>query len=361
MSGEEDDSDKQYEASQKKLDDARQKGDFARSADLTTAAGYGGFLLAAVALGGTSLLGAGTVLASLLEQAAGLSGQIFSGIGPDPALAGMALQLGARLAPWFALPAGLALLSIIAQRGFVFAPSKLEPKLSRISVISNFGQKFGRTGLFEFAKSLVKLIIYSAVLGIYLQFQMPRIIASLYLTPAMVTVELLRLCLGLFGLVLVVAFALGGIDMVFQIGEHQRKNRMSRKELMDEMKQSEGDPAMKQQRRQRAIDIAMNQMLSDVPRADVIIVNPTHYAVALEWDRASGRAPVCIAKGVDEIAARIREIAVENAIPIHSDPPTARALHAGVEIGEEIGRDHYAAVAAAIRFAEAMRQKARAR
>ena len=104
----------------------------------------------------------------------------------------------------------------------------------------------------------------------------------------------------------------------------------------------------------------MKQMLADVAKADVIIVNPTHYAVALEWKRGSGKAPVCLAKGVDEVAARIRERAKEHKIPIWSDPPCARAIHATVEIGQEIKREHFAAVAAAIRFGEQMRQKAKA-
>ena len=99
-------------------------------------------------------------------------------------------------------------------------------------------------------------------------------------------------------------------------------------------------------------------MMADVPTASVVIVNPTHYAVALKWGGGAGTAPVCVAKGVDEIAARIRDVAAGHAVPIHADPPTARALHATVDIGEEIAPDHYQAVAAAIRFAQAMRQKA---
>ena len=131
---------------------------------------------------------------------------------------------------------------------------------------------------------------------------------------------------------------------------------MSRKELTDETKNSEGDPHMKQQRRQKGVSIAMNQMLADVPEADVIIVNPTHYAVALKWDRLSPGAPVCVAKGVDLVAARIRERATEAGVPIHSDPPTARALHATLEIGQQVPHDHYKAVAAAIRFADRIRK-----
>jgi flagellar biosynthetic protein FlhB len=354
----EDDSDKQYEPTQKKRDDARAKGDIPRSQDLTAAAGYGGILLAAMAFGPASLLGLGETLALLLEDADGFAASLFGGasapFGGD--LIGAVIWW---LVPWFGVPALAAILTIIAQRGLVFAPSKLELKLSRISPLAALGNKFGRSGLFEFAKSTTKLTIYSVILGIYLSQQLPRIIGSLQLTPALVTVELLRLTVGLMFIVLVVAASLGVIDTVWQHVEHTRKIRMSRQELMDEMKSSDGDPAMKQQRRQKAVSIAMNRMLADVPQADVVIVNPTHYAVALKWDRSSRGAPVCLAKGVDEVAARIREIAQEHAVPIHSDPPTARALFADTEIGAQIGHDHYRAVAAAIRFAENMRRRAR--
>ena len=149
------------------------------------------------------------------------------------------------------------------------------------------------------------------------------------------------------------------VDYLWQHAEHLRKNRMSRKELQDETKDAEGDPHVKQQRRQRAQDIASNQMMADVPKADVVIVNPTHFAVALKWSRATGTAPVCVAKGVDEVAAAIRSKAGNAGVPIHSDPPTARALHATVEIGQEIAEEYYRPVAAAIRFAEAMRKRAK--
>lgn len=136
---------------------------------------------------------------------------------------------------------------------------------------------------------------------------------------------------------------------------------MSRKELMDESKETEGDPHIRQQRRQKGYDIATNRMLSEVPNADVVIVNPEHFAVALKWERASGRAPICIAKGQDEVALRIRRAAAETGVPIRRDPPTARAIYASVDIGREIHSEHYRPVAAAIRFAEAMRARARER
>lgn len=352
-----DESDKQYEPTQKRLDDARKKGEVPRSADLTTAAGYGGFLLAAMVFGPMTIVGLGTMLSGLLSQASALSADVFAASGA-PLTGGLLVGVGAAMLPWFGIPAVFALLSVIAQRGLVFAPTKLEPKLSKISPIQSFKNKFGRNGWFEFAKSFAKLTLYSVVLGFYLATQMERIIGTLTLDPGQIAAELAGLTLGLMFIVLLIALALGVLDFVWQKAEHIRKNRMSRKELTDETKEAEGDPHMKQQRRQKGMSIAMNKMLVDVETANVVIVNPTHYAVALKWDRSGPQAPICVAKGVDEIAARIREIAAEHAVPIRSDPPTARALHATVNLGEEIPPDHYRAVAAAIRFAEAVRQKA---
>jgi flagellar biosynthetic protein FlhB len=171
----------------------------------------------------------------------------------------------------------------------------------------------------------------------------------------------MELSVSFLGLVLLIAVVIGGVDLLWQRAQFVHRNRMSHQDLIDEFKQSEGDPHMKAQRRQRGEEIAANRMLLDVPRSDVIVVNPQHYAVALRWDRAAGTAPVCVAKGVDVLAARIRERAAEAGIPIHRDPPTARALFATVDIGQEIRPEHYRAVAAAIRFAEAMRKKAKAR
>ena len=169
---------------------------------------------------------------------------------------------------------------------------------------------------------------------------------------------MLRLSLTFFMLVLVVALVLGGIDFIWQRSEYLRNNRMSHKEVLDESKEAEGDPHMKQKRQQKGYDIAMNQMMNDVKTADVVIVNPTHYAVALKWHRQSGRAPVCVAKGVNEIAGRIRVRAQEYGVPLHSDPPTARLLHRLINVGDEVQREQYVVVASAIRFAESMRKKA---
>ncbi len=355
---EEEDDDKQYEPSQKKLDDAREKGEIPRSQDLTTAASYGGLLIAAVALGEPALIHAAETMMTFLDRPEALAAEVFSG-GAAPVLGGLATGITLPMLPFFVIPGALAVGALLATRSLVFATEKLKPKTNKISPIAQAKNKFGRSGLFEFGKSFAKLAIYSVILGFFLYAKMPQIMTTMALTPAMATAILLRLSIAFLFIVLGVSLSIGGIDYLWQRAEHLRKHRMSHKEMRDEHKQSEGDPHMKQHRRQKAYDIAMNKMLSDVPQADVVVVNPTHYAVALKWDRMRGTAPKCVAKGVDEIAARIREIAAENGIALHSDPPTARALHASVEIGEEVRPEHYRAVAAAIRFAEALRKKAR--
>ncbi|SES41112.1 flagellar biosynthetic protein FlhB [Tranquillimonas rosea] len=356
----ENDDDKQYEPSQKKLEDARKKGEIPRSTELNTAAAYAGLVLAAVAIGQGAIERAGAILAGLVARADSLGPALFAGAG-RPLLRGVVIEASLALAPIFALPALLVLVSIVGQKGFVVAGSKLAFKASRISPLANAKNKFGRSGLFEFAKSFVKLVIYSACLGLFLWHRFPEILMTTALSPGAAAASLASLSIAFVSLALVVSLVLGAIDMVWQRAEHHRKNRMSRKDLTDEQKQTEGDPHTKQHRRQRGQEIALNQMLADVPRADVVIVNPTHFAVALRWDRTAPGAPVCVAKGVDEIAARIREVAVESSVPLRSDPPLARGLHDALDVGDEVRPDHYAAVAAAIRFAEDMRRKARAR
>jgi len=359
MSGAEDDTEKEHAPTQKRLDDARARGEFARSADLAAAAGYGGLLLACAAFGVQAMLGVGSVAKGLISQ-------------PDRMLSGMAEGgraalgpiLGAfamPLLPFFLFPGAVVLVYLFATRGIVFAPEKLMPKLSRISPVATAKQKFGMDGLFEFGKSAVKMIIISAVLYLFLRQRGAGLLNSIYMTPAMSTALLLRLMVDFIMLVTLVAVVMGGLDYLWQVFSHLRRNQMSRKELMDESKESEGDPHMRAARRQRAQEVANNRMLTDVATADVVVVNPTHYAVALKWKRGSRAAPICVAKGVDEVAAAIRERAAVAGVPLHSDPATARAMFASVKIGEQIRPEHYRAVAAAIRFAEAMRARARKR
>ncbi|MCB1364750.1 MAG: flagellar biosynthesis protein FlhB [Rhodobacteraceae bacterium] len=353
-----DDQDKTHEPTPQKLLRARQKGDIARSADLSVAAGYAGLLAAALAVGAGSLTDLGAILAAVLDQADRFDDMMRGG-SAGPALRAVLMGAAGAVAPWFAVPAAAVLLSILAQRGFVAAPGKLRPKASRISIPANARNKFGRSGLFEFAKSFAKLVLYSICLGAFLEARLPLLVTAAAGEPQLAVSLLTRLSMEFLFLVLLIAAGIGAVDTLWQHAEHRRKNRMSRKELLDETRDAEGDPHMKQARRQRGQDIALSRMMADLPGADVVIVNPTHYAVALKWSRLPGSAPVCVAKGVDETAATIRRVARESGVPIHHDPPTARALHATVELGQEIAEEHFRAVAAAIRFAERMRARAR--
>ncbi|MBI6629394.1 flagellar type III secretion system protein FlhB [Pontibaca salina] len=358
-SASDEDSEKSHEATPQKLQKARKKGEIAKSTDVSVAAGYAGLLLTVMVFGAGSIERFGSAMMVMLDQPDQLATLFFDGGARAPA-GGLMQAVAAPLAPWFVIPAAAVMVSILAQRAFVFAPSKITPKLARISILSNAKNKFGRSGFFQFSKSFAKLVLYSVCLGLFLQARLHDMVGAASSGSLAGIALMARLCIEFMFLVVVISTAIAGLDMAWQYHEHLRKNRMSRKEIMDEAKEAEGDPHMKQQRRQRGQEIAMKQMMAHVPGADVVIVNPTHYAVALKWSRMRGTAPVCVAKGRDEIASTIRETAMAAGVPIHSDPPTARAIHATVALGQEITEDHYRAVAAAIRFAERMRMRARA-
>lgn len=352
------DTERNLEPTPQKLERAREKGEVARSSDLSVAASYLGVLVGSVAVGATVVDRFGGSMAVLLDQSDAFSKLIFEG-SAAPVMGGVILSTVQAFGMWFAIPFVFVLLSIIAQRALVFTPEKLKFKGSRVSLLSNARNKFGRNGLFEFAKSFVKLVLYSICLGVFLKANLQDIVISVQTGSRAAVVLMMELCLAFLLITLVISGVIGGIDTIWQHFEHRRKNRMSHKEIADETKESEGDLYIKQQRRMRAQAAASNQMMAEIPVADVILVNPTHYAVALRWSRKPGTAPVCVAKGVDEIAFKIREIAENSGVPIHLDPPTTRAVFATTDIGMEISEEHYAPVAAAIRFAEAMRRKAR--
>ncbi|MEL6118744.1 MAG: flagellar type III secretion system protein FlhB [Pseudomonadota bacterium] len=358
MANQDDDTDKSFEPTQHKLDEARKKGDVARSADLDTAAGYGGFLIVALAAGASSVDRAGSSMRHLFDQPDILSDVVFEGTG-SAALVGILISLVLAVSAWFLIPASMVILSNLAQRSFVVAPEKLRPKFSRINPVQNAKNKFGPTGLFEFGKNFVKLLAFSVALGAFLVARSSDMAGAVHAEARMVGALMVQMMVEFMAIVLALSMAIGAIDFFWQRFDHRRKLRMSHRDIREEHKQHEGDPHLKQERRQRATRIAMEQMMAEVPEADVVIMNPTHFAVALKWSRLPGSAPECVAKGQDHVALAIRDRAFEAGVPVHQDPPTARALFATVEIGQEIAPDHYRAVAAAIRFAETMRRRAR--
>lgn len=351
---------KTYDPTPKRLEEARKRGDIPKSDEITGAGVYLGFLLAAVGGGGALLQGTAGALSAFLGQSDLLVGRIL-GAGGGEVLSGLLSEIGWGLLPFFALPAAGALIALFGQRAIVFAGSKLEPKLNRISPIAQIKNKFGPTGLVEFLKRVVKLTAVSITVYLILSVELDRIIGTTTATAGVATTLLLEMTITLLIGVTLLACAVASIDYAWVQFDHQRQQKMSLQELRDEAKEVEGDPALKAKRRRRATEIANNKMLAEVPTADVVVVNPTHIAIALKWSREPGTAPVCVAKGRDNMAAKIRELAEEAAIPVHRDVPTARALYDLVEIGHEVPPDHYRPVAAAIRFAEDMRRRMRER
>ncbi len=352
----EENDDKQFDPSESKLRKARQEGDVPRSTELHSALMYLGFWFAII-------FGVTWAVPDWVGMAARLIGGE-----PWPDAAGRSVTDLARGVASYAAMATIAavvimaapiILGMIAQGSIVFTPKKLLPDLKRIDPVKNAGQKFGKSGLITFAISLGKAVLVGV--GGWLLYG--SLLSWLVTADAMADQQWVLGLEVILRRFVLLALAIGAvfacIDLIWKRLEYLKRHRMSRREMEDEHKESEGDPHLKAARRQKGIDIVLATMLADVEKADVVIVNPTHYAVALEWKRGSGMAPVCLAKGVDEVARRIRERANENQVPIWSDPPCARAIHATVEIGEEIRAEHFAPVAAAIRFAEAMRKKAR--
>ncbi|MFC3527817.1 flagellar type III secretion system protein FlhB [Paracoccus mangrovi] len=353
---EESQDDKQFDASESKLRKARREGDIPRSTELQSVLMYLGVWLAASFAISWAVPGWMGMAARALgsEPWPDARGQSVMDIAHG--IAGYAGLMTLAVVGIMAMP---VLLGMVAQRSLVFTPKKLIPDIKRINPVKNAGQKFGKSGLVTFAISLCKVILVG--IGGWLLYA--SLLSWLLTADAMADMQWVQGLAVILRRVLMLALGIGAVfacvDLLWKRMEYLKRQRMTRREMQDEHKESEGDPHLKAARRQKSVDIVLNSMLADVEKADVIIVNPTHYAVALEWKRGSGRAPVCLAKGVDEVARRIRERANEHQVPIWSDPPCARALHATVEIGEEIRAEHFGPVAAAIRFAEAVRKKAR--
>lgn len=359
MSAPDDDTEREHEPSQRRLEQARERGDVPRSSDLISAAVYGGFIAALTATGAGAMKQAANAGMTLIAQSDRLAPMILQA-GRAP-IAELLSAFAVPFLPLLLVPMVAALLALAAQRGLILSPEKLMPKLSRISPLTSLGQKFGRDGLFSFFKSLAKLGVVCILVGILALRHANDLVTSLTVDPRQSMLLLVQILFEFLLLAFLATLAFGGFDYAWQYLQHRRRNRMSRQEMIDEYKESDGDPQAKAQRRQRGREIATHQMLAGVATADVIVVNPTHYAVALKWQRGDKSAPICVAKGVDDIAARIREKAAETGIPIHRDPATARAIYGSVEVGQPIKHEQFKAVAAAIRFAEAMRKKAKAR
>lgn len=361
MAGEDDDNDdKNFEPSQRKLDQAREKGDVPQSKELHGLGLYIGLLLPSFVLGEWMVDFIGSKLVVFLSDAPSLIiGNNTKGL--SYALGELLLYVILGVSPLFIGMMVLPILSMVAQNSITFSWSKLELKFDRLSLLSNFKNKFGRDAMVEFLKGNIKISFIA--IGVYM-ISKPIIEAS----PAWVGSDgnLLGLIIGNIWMQVIIAVTIVGAaisvaDFLWQRYAFHQKMMMSFQELKDEHKDMEGDPHMKHKRKEKGREIAMKQMVAKVPEADVVIVNPTHYAVALKWSGEKGTAPLCIAKGTDEIALAMKAKAAQSSVPVREDAPLARTLFASVDIDEQIRPEHYAAVAAALRFASAMRKKQKQR
>ncbi|OFW99576.1 MAG: hypothetical protein A3E78_00300 [Alphaproteobacteria bacterium RIFCSPHIGHO2_12_FULL_63_12] len=349
--------DKSFDPTPSRLERARREGDVPLSREGNAAAAYLGLYLVIVAAAGSMAMGLVSFLPVFFH-----SPEVFFAAAPgarSAAFAALAVKITAAVAAFFAVPAACVAASIQLQQGFVFAPTRLKPKLSRLSPIDNAKQKFGPSGLSEFLISAIKLLGIMALFATFFWSRFVNLPGAALVSPAGVVAAVHEMAALFIGVILVFSLAIGAVDIIRVRAQHKKRLMMSLEEIRQESKETDGDPHFKSKRRERSRAIAMNRMLIDVPKASVVIVNPTHYAVALRWDGPKSGAPTCVAKGVDELAAKIREIAAENGVPIRRDAPTARAIYGAVEVGEEIRREHFAAVAAAIHFADAIRRAAK--
>jgi len=247
-----------------------------------------------------------------------------------------------------------AIVGNMVQHRLVWSAESLKPKLSKISPAAGFKRLFSKIAIANFIKGLVKLTLIGAVMTAILWPRRNQLDGLVTMDPAVVLGLTKTLSLEMLGTVVVILAIVAAADYLFQYRQWFERQKMSVRELKEEFKQTEGDPAIKAKIRQLRQSRARKRMMAAVPKASVIVTNPTHYAIALQYDRGMN-APVCLAKGIDTIALKIREVAAEHNIPVVENPPLARALHATVEIDQEVPPEHYRAVAEVIGYVMRLR------
>jgi len=336
----------------KRLEQARERGQVPRSTDLSAAA----VLLAAA--GGLQLIGrwCGGQLDALMRSGLSLSRERALDEGTALAAFGSAVTHALiACAPFFGVTVLAALAAPLALGGRGFHPQALVPDFSRLSPGAGFARMFSLSGGVELAKAFAKFLLLALIAAAVLWQQSGAILSLSAQSPATAIVHAASLTgtallLLACGMVLIAA-----IDVPWQLWRYLSGLRMTREEVREEMKDTEGSPEIKGRIRKLQGERARRRMLREVPGADVVVVNPTHYAVALRYDEQRMRAPIVVAKGRDLIAARIREIAAQHRVPIFEAPPLARALHRHVEIGTEIPAALYVAVAQVLTYLAQLR------
>jgi flagellar biosynthetic protein FlhB len=345
MAEEDEGAERTEDPTQKRLDDALERGDVAKSQEVNT-----WFMIA----------GATLILSSFSSSIGGIQMPLRNLIANSwmihadgPSLLELAKTLAYMLLSTLGVPLLLLALAAIAgnmlQHRLVWSAESLTPKFSKISPMSGAKRIFGKQAAANFGKGLFKLFALGAVMAAILWPERLRLESMLHFDPNMIFGVITGLTIHLMGAVVAMLAVVAIADYFFQYRQWYNRQKMSLQEMKEEFKQSEGDPHVKGRIRQLRHARMKKRMMSAVPKASVIITNPTHYAVALSYQRGMA-APICVAKGVDQIALKIREVAGEHDIPIVENVPLARALYATVEVDQEIPVEHYHAVAEIIGY-----------
>jgi flagellar biosynthesis protein FlhB len=347
------DSEKTEAPTQKRLDEALQRGDVVKSQEVNT-----WFVMAGATL--VLMIFSGSMSSNLLTTLRGLIANSSIIRMDGPALPGLFQKLGLELIAAIAIPfllmALAALCGNLIQHRLVWSYDPIVPKLSKISPMAGLQRMFSKQSLANFGKGLVKLAVVGTVLTILMWPERERMDALVHMDPAALLLFIREVALKLMGSVCAMLAIVAGADYLFQYQQWYEKQKMSLQEVKEEYKQTEGNPAVKGKLKQLRRARARKRMMSAVPKASVVITNPTHYAVALQYERGM-EAPICVAKGMDALALKIREIAAEHSVPVVENPPLARALHATVEIDETIPPEHYKAVAEVIGYVMKLRRR----
>ena len=343
----EDESEKTEEPTQKRLDDARDKGQIPSSREVNH---WIMFLAAAIFLIGLAPAMAEDISISLSTFFAHAHAIDATSPALPSLLAATLSEIGMAVAPVAALFIVAAFAAGVVQNGFIFSGESIKPSLEKISPIAGAKRLFSLKSFAEFVKGILKLIIVGAIAGAVVMPEMEAIETISGMDAGALVQRVSDVIIKILLAVLAVMTAIAAADFLYQRWEHIKKLRMSRQDLKEEFKQTEGDPIIKQRLRQIRAERARKRMIAEVPKADVIVTNPTHFAVALKYDQFTMDAPVLKAKGVDRAALRIREVATEHGVPIVENPPLARALYASVGLEEEIPEEHYRAVAEVINY-----------
>jgi flagellar biosynthetic protein FlhB len=355
MAEEQDQNEKTEDPTQKRLDDALKRGDVVKSQEVNT-----WFVIAA----GTLVMAtfSGGMGAGVTATLRGLIANSYQIRVDGPALPQLFKMIGGELLATVAVPFLLLMLAAltanIVQHRMVWSFDTMAPKLSKISLMSGLKRLFSKQALVNFAKGMVKLLLVGAVLIALMWPERRRLIALVHTDLEGVLPLALSVALKQLGAVVAILAVVAAADYLFQYRLWYERQKMSLRDLKEEFKQSEGDPTIKGKMRQVRQTRMRRRMMANVPKATVVITNPTHYAVALQYERGMD-APVCVAKGVDLVALKIREIADEHAVPIVENPPLARTLHAAVELDQAIPPEHYKAVAEVIGYVMKLRRAVR--